>query len=908
MGTLLRRVWYTIRRRRLEAELEEELEFHNSMKHRELESGGASAEDAGAAARRAMGNMTLAREESREVWTWAWLDQSAQDLRHATRSLVRTPGFALVAVLMLALGISANTAIFSVLRASSLRASAFPNPDDLMLVWSTPPNDPADNQSARVTEYFYWRDQNDVFADTGAMLGWSSTLGAIHDDESADRLNGWRFTATMFRALGVKPQLGRFFTADEDRVDSRNDIVVISDRLWRDRLAADPKVIGRTLFLDGTATTIVGVMPPGFRVFNNESDFWIPMPFSRFQVQARSPNRVLTVAARLKPGVSVEQAQARMNPVAAAFARVEPDHQTGRGVRVQPLDAALFGNVRETLRVLQGAVGFLLLIACANVAGLLLVRAASQHRQVVIRRSLGASRLRIVRYFLAQSVFLSVAGGALGTLLAWGALRMLVAAGPAWLSTAQGIEMDGAVLGFSVAVSVLTGLVFGLVPAIGSSASDLVTPLRDSGRIATLGRGHRRLQGGLLVAQVALALVLLVGAGLLVNSFWRLQRNQLGFEPRNVISFDTRLPANAYFRQVGVRDGFTQLDISPVPATLFDRVRERLLQVNGVELAAGANVPLVNGNSLPAPFTIEGRPLIDAAGALETLNANYALVTPNFFTTMRVPVRRGRDFTDRDTAGTLPVVIINETMARRFWPNENPIGKRLTVSIVTGERPREIVGVVGDTPVSRWDRQPAPALYVPHLQESLRSRTPYGQSRLQMTFVLRVNQPLDAIVPAVRRAVAEIDPSLPVSHMGTVDAALAQQIQMPRDSMLLLTMFSTIAVLLAAVGIYGIVAYGVVQRTKEIAIRMTLGAQRRRVLRLVLSQCTVLTVIGIILGVAGAAALTRYLETLLFELTPRDLATFIAVPGLFVLIAALASYLPARRATRLEPLVALRFE
>jgi len=512
------------------------------------------------------------------------------------------------------------------------------------------------------------------------------------------------------------------------------------------------------------------------------------------------------------------------------------------------------------------------------------------------------------RQFLTESVVLSLMGGALGVLTAWGGLRLLVAAAPAWLSLVHQITIDGRILALSMMVSILSGLAFGLLPALHVSSTDLIGALRWSARTEGSGGGHRRPQNALIVAQVALTLVLLVGAGLLTKSFWRLQHADLGFQPRAVLSFLSRLPATKYFRQVGVQNGFAQLEVSPVPAMLFERVFDRLQRVPGVVCAAGTSVPPVVGVSLWAPFTIEGRPIAGDTGTADSFVENYSLITPKFFETLRIPIIRGREFTSQDRTDALPVAVINQAVAHRYWPGEDPIGKRLTVGIVTGEAPREIVGVVGDTPVSRWQLKPAPALYVPQQQESSRYRVPYGQSRVQMTFVLRINQPLDVVVPAIRRAVADIDTGLPVSQVQMVDEYLARQVDVPRDSMLIVGAFGAIAWLLATLGIYGTVAYGVVQRTHEIGVRMALGAQRAEVLRMVLRQGAILTVIGTIIGVTGATALTRYLQSLLFRLTPLDPATFIGVTVLFATVAMLASYLPARRATKVDPLIALRCE
>ncbi|HVQ14008.1 MAG TPA: ABC transporter permease [Vicinamibacterales bacterium] len=841
-------------------------------------------------------------------------DTLRQDIRNALRVLLRSRGFAVAAVVMLALGIGANTAIFSVLRASSLRGSPLPQPDRVTMIRTTPAGDPQSTEGARIVEYFAWRDQNRTFDAVGTMLGWSSTVDSERNGEPAERLSGARFSASAFRALNVQPQLGRFFRPEEDTVGFGDGVVVISDRLWRTRFAADPSVIGRTLVLDGAPSVIVGVMPPGFGVFDAEDDFWLPSSFSPFQVQARGTNRVLTIIGRMKSDVSIARAQADIESIAARLEQDDPGPQKGRGVRVQPLDGALFGNLRRILSVLQGAVGFVLLIACANVAGLLLVRATARQKEVAIRLALGASSKRIVRLFLTESLILSGVGAVFGVALAWFGLRAIVAAAPQWLATVQHIELDSAVLMFTVAVSIVTAILFGLVPMLSVSTQSLVTPLKVA-RAVTGGRGHRRVQSALVVAQVTLTLVLLVGAGLLIKSFWQLQQVNLGLDSNRVVWFQTRVPANKGFRQVGNLNGAVQLEVSPIPGQLFDRLRDRLREIPGVESAGGTNGGLVSGAAMQAPFRIEGRPVEGGAGPVAGFAArttdpfvNYSLVTPDFFKTIRVPVVRGREFTERDTLDSAPVVIINDAMARRYWPGEDPVGKRVTVTIVPGEQPREIIGVVGDMPNSRWDRTMSPGLFAPHAQESLRSRVPYGQSRVNISYMLRITQPLSAVVPELRRAVAEVDASLPVSGLEPLDDFLARQVDAPRDSMVLVGIFGAVALLLAVCGIYAMVAYGIVQRTHEIGIRMALGARRAAVLGLVMRQSSILIAIGLVLGVAAAAGLTGYLKSLLFEITPLDSTTFFAMPAIFVLIAAVASYLPARRATRLDPQTVLRSE
>jgi putative ABC transport system permease protein len=893
----------------VESDLDEEVRAYFEQAVEQNIARGMTRDAAVRAARVEMGSVEVVKDRTRDVGWESTVETLWRDVQYAIRTLRRSPGFAAVSVLTLALGIGGNTAIFSVLQATSLGSSAYPDPDRLAVIWTTPAGQPDSNQGARVVEYMAWKERSKTFDHIGTFLGpWVSNLGSTEDGVPAERLSGWRFTASLFQALGVRPEIGRLITEEDDRTDGPSDVAVISHRLWQNRFGGSPSVLGRTMLLDGTATTIVGVMPPNFQFLDSASDFWIPMNFSRFQLQSRSTNRVLTVIGRFKPGISLDGVRAEMSTLAADLERVDPVPQKGRGVRIQLFDDMLFGNVRRVLRLLQGAVGFVLLIACANVAGLLLVRASTKQGEVALRRALGAGRFRLVRQFLTESLVLSLIGGLLGVATAWVGLRLLVVLAPPWLSLVQNIDIDMRVLAFSLIVSLLSGLVFGTVPALQVSSTSLIDALKHSVRGHGAGRRHRRLQNTLIVGQVALTLVLLVGAGLLIKSFWRLQHTNLGFQPDNVVSFQSRLPANKYFRMVGVQNGFTQLDVSPVPATLFDRVVDGLQNVPGVVSAAGTSVPPAAGGSIPAPFTIEGRPSVDVTDGPGSLTANYALITPKFFETLRIPIVRGREFTSQDTANGHRVAVINEAMARRYWPHEDPIGKLVRVGIVTDDPPREIVGIVGDTPVSRWQLTAEPALYVPQLQESSRYRTPYGQSRVTMTFLARINQPLEVVVPALRRAVAEVDTILPVSQIQMVDEYLARQVDVPRDSMLLVGIFGAIAWLLATFGIYGVVAYAVAQRTHEIGVRMALGARRTEVIRLVLRQGAILTVVGMIVGVIGATALTHYLENLLFRLTPLDPATFVTVALLFGVVAMLASYLPARGATKVDPLIALRCE
>jgi len=909
LSDLRHRLRSVFKRSTVDRDIDDELRFHVERQIERYQKAGLDQAEAARRAQVEFGGIDQAKEAYRDASGVRVVEEAWRDVRLAIRSLLKAPMVSAAAVLSLTLAIGANTALFTALRAASIRSLPLPDPERLVVITTYPQGQSQQRDPARLSEYLAWRDQAKTFSAIGTMLGWSSTLGAMHDGEPAERINGWRFSASAFRAIGVQPQLGRFFTPDEDIVGAPEDVVVISDALWRTHFGADRDVLGKTILLDGQRVTVVGVMPPGFGVFDTRSDFWIPSPFSRFQVQSRSATRVLSIVGRIKKDATLAQSEADIAAISARLAEEDPGPQKGRGVTLEPLDRTLFGGMRRTLGLLQAAVAFVLLIACANVAGLLLTRSLARQRDVAVRTALGASRGRIIQMFLAESLLLSLCGGALGLALAWAGVRALTLAPPTWLGSMPGsmqaLRIDADVLGFTLLVSVVTGLGFGLAPALGAWSRDLITPVKVLVGSSSPGR-RGALQSALVVTQIALTLVLLVGAGLLMKSFWRLQRVNLGMDPQQVLSFQTRLPANRGFKMVGIKNGMTMLDVSPVPADEFERLRQRLMQVAGVEAVGGTNLRPATGDVMPASIELVGSNAPGDAASQPVVN--YTLVTPAYFSTLRIPIRKGREFTDRDTRNAPLVAIVNEAMARRFWPGQDPLAQQIVVSIIPGEPPRQVVGVVADTPTSRFDRMPSPAVYVPHLQESLQSRTPYGQSRINLMYVLRLSQPITSVLPAVRRAVADVDSSLPVTQVEMVNEYLARQVEAPRDSMLLVAVFGGVALLLATLGIYALIAYGVVQRTREIAIRMALGARRSFVLGLMMRRSLTLMAVGLVLGLAGAVVVTRYLSSLLFDVASLDSATFVAASILFVVIAAAASYVPARRATKIDPLTVLRYD
>jgi putative ABC transport system permease protein len=614
----------------------------------------------------------------------------------------------------------------------------------------------------------------------------------------------------------------------------------------------------------------------------------------------------LLIAGRLKSGVSLPQAQAEMDSIAQGLVGVFPGNTKDTGVRVEAMQGAFFQGLKEPLTVLQGAVGFVLLIACANVAGLLLARAASRRTEMAVRSSLGAGRGRIVRQLLTESVLLAILGGILGGVFAWAGLKAIIASLPA--GSLPDVTVSGRVLGFTALVSIVTGLFFGLVPALQISKIDLSASLKEAARGGSEGLTKQRLRGALVTAQIGLALVLLIGAGLMMNSFLRIQSNELGGDPKGLLTFDFRFPQSQLMKPVGQQyRGVGLWDISPNVALTYDRLFERMRGLPGVISAAGAARPPFAG-AMGMQFRILGRPAPEPGPQGSGMNTAYMPVTPNYFSTVRIPVLQGRDFTPSDTASAPLVVIISKAMAQRWWANENPIGQRIVFDFVPDEQPREIVGVAGDVRLNQTQTQPGPIVYLPHVQQSQRWIGPSWNYRSAMFYILRTSGNPTSIASAVRSAVTEIDPSKPVGNLQTVEQSLRDQVSGRRVYMLLLTVFGIIAGLLAAVGIYGVMAYAVTQRTREIGIRMALGATSSSVMALVVKQALILVAIGLILGIGGAYGLTRFIANELYGVKPTDPTTFIAVSLGLVAVAVLASLIPTRRAVSVDPTVALRHE
>lgn len=814
-----------------------------------------------------------------------------KDIRYAIAGLWKRPGFSIIVIMVLALGVGANTAIFSIINGVLLRPLPYQHADRLVMIWGNFQKLNIERLTAKVAEYEDYRAQTRSFEQ---VAGFENQNLNLTGDQQAERITGARVTANLFSMLGAPVELGRGIAAEENQA-GHDKVVVLSQGFWQRHFGGQANALGQTLRLDDQNYTVIGVMPSGFQFphasfpFGQPADLWLPLSYTVEQVAERRGPYRLNVISVLRSGVSLEQARAEMNALGERFKTQYRGYRGPQGedggwqITLAPLQEEVVGSSRRALLVLFGAVALVLLIACANVANLLLVRASRRQKELAVRAALGASRWRIARQLLVESLMLALLGGGMGLLLAlWGvdSLGRLQAAN---LPRLQEVTVDSRVLIFTALLTILTALVFGLVPAWQASKFDLQTALKEK-RAAAIGDWrHHYWRNLLLIGEVAFSLVLLVGAGLLVNSFLRLQRTRPAIATGRLLTVEINLPESRY-REPAQAVGF------------FEELVHRVEGLPGVAAASVSTARPLSGVARNDPFAIEGR-------ALDPNNFSFAgwqMVGANYFHTLGIPLVQGRDLTLRDMDQEAPVVaVINETMARRYWPDENPLGKRITLGLPRPDNPWvTIIGIAKDLPHRAIDSQPEPDWYL--------SR-PLGPQRNQILFVRTAGNPTDLAAP-IRSVVASIDRNQPVANIKTLSEVVAQTVAPRKFSMMLFTLFAALAMLLAALGIYGVMAYSVAERTHEVGIRMALGARQSDVLGLIIRKGMTITLIGVALGLTIALALTRLLATLLFGVTPTDAITFAAVSAFVMLVALFACYVPARRATKIDPVIALRAE
>ncbi|MET0626077.1 MAG: ABC transporter permease [Pyrinomonadaceae bacterium] len=868
-----------LQRDRVDRELAEEIQAFLEMLTQAKIAEGLKPEDARRAALIELGGVEQVKERVREVRVGHFLGTVWKDLRYGVRTLVKSPAFTTVAVLSLALGIGANTAIFSVVNGILLRPLPYPESERLAAVWHTPPQASFPGMtrfSVSPGNYLDWKEQGRAFEQMAIYQYAGLSLSNGGDPVP---VTGAAVSSDFFSVLRTQVEKGRAFSPDEEQ-PGREQVVVLGHGLWQRAFGANPNLIGQTVNLNSRSFTVVGIMPAGFE-FPAEAELWVPLAWDAAERQTRAIHDYLVIA-RLKPDASLAQAQAEMSTISSRLEQQYPEANKGWGAVVIPLQEDLVGDVRPALLVLFSAVGFVLLIACANVANLMLARGANRRREIALRIALGATRARIVRQLLCESVLLSVAGGLLGLLLAsWGG-QLLVRLSSGSLPNSDEVGIDTWALGFTLLVSLAAGVLAGVAPALQFSRGELSETLKQGTGRGGGGSVKQRTRKALVVCEVALSLILLVGAGLMIRSFWKLQDVNPGFDVSNSLSMSVLLPATRYSE--------------PQQMLAFhDRVLEQLGALPGVvSVGSTTTLPLTGGGSRQ-PFTIEGRP---APPVSEQPLAQTRYVSPDYFRAIGIPLRQGRPFDDRDREGAPQVVVISEAMARRFFPGQNPVGQRLTASFHLQQGAREIVGVVGDVKSNGLDDDAAATMYLPFRQAP----------RPWINFVARTASDPQSFIQPASKAVYTVDKEQALTNVRTMEQVLTESLSGRRFNMTLLMTFAALALALAAVGVYGVMNYSVMLRKRELGIRMALGARGSDVLRLVLGQGLTLTLAGVGVGMAGAYVLTRLMASLLYGVTATDFLTFGSVAGVLLLVGLLASFLPARRATKVDPMIALRGE
>lgn len=885
------RVRSLLRRDTVETEMDEELRAHFERQVAKLTASGVAREEAVRRARLQFGGYEQLKEECRHARGVNLIETLAQDLRYSLRMFRKSPGFALIAMLTLALGLGASAAVFSVVNTILLKPLPYPQADRIAIPWLVAP------AGVNIgSEYFPWgesqyalvmREQH-PFEHFGVFRNDSFNLTSSGEPALLD---GFRASAGFFPALGVVPVLGRTYSADEDQ-PGHEQVVVLSYRLWQERFGSDRGVLGRSLVLNGLPYIVIGVMPADFAFprseempvsfnFPRRPQLWVPLGMGK---TPRPGPSELAAVGRLKPGLTLAQAQAQMNVITQHAEHADPRWKGWFNTRLVQLPAQVTGETPRPLLLILGSVGIVLLIACANVANLLLVRSMARRREFTLRAALGAGTVRLIRQVLTESLLLAISGGALGMLLALGGVSFVRKFGPAGVPRLQEVALDWHVLLFALVVSVLTGVFFGLMPALGAARANVAESLKEGGQRAAGSANHAGLRNAFLVSQVALALVLVISAGLLVRTFYRMLQVDPGFRPMQVITFDLSLPALKYPDQDHI-----------VP--VYSRILENVRAVPGVEYAGVAETLPMGGEGESTVIKIVDHP---AASDKDLPFANYTMVSPGYFRAVGAAILRGCGFAESDGSGAIPVTVINAAMAKKYWPGEEVIGKR--VALGSPKYPTfTVIGVVADIKHFSMREEPAPEMFVSYTQKQ-------WPSMLAMHVAIRTSAPLETASAALRDAVHAADADLPVARLAPLTTLVDDSMTTPRFTMLLLGSFAGLALLLATIGMYGVISYSVAQRTQEIGIRMALGAARGGVFRMVLLQGARLAGAGLAIGLFAALAVTRFLVSFLYGVQPTDPLTFTAVSALLVAVALLACYLPARRATRVDPLIALRYE
>jgi predicted permease len=869
LNTLKTKLRALLRRSEMERELDEELRHHIERQTEQNVRLGMSPEEARCAARKAFGGVEQAKEWSRDARGVRWIEDLWQDLCYGTRMLIKTPGFTLIAVATLALGIGANTAIFSVVNGMLVRPLPYDQPDQLVQLWEA--YKAGVDGAASPGAFLDWKGQSTSFESLSLLLNIDLNLTGEGEPE---RISGAKMSASGLPILRAQPLLGRAFAPDEDQ-PGKDKVIVLTHRLWQRRFGGDANIVGRVIQLSDQSYTVIGVLPPRFLPWD-WADFILPSAVAPEDANRRDAHW-LGVFGRLKSGLTVEQARAEVNALSARIKPLYPAYKKNWVVNIVPMQERITGDIKLSLLLLLGAVGCVLLIACANVANLLLARALARQREMAIRAALGASRWRVIRQLLTESVLLALIGALIGLLLAFWSVDALTHLTAVDLPRVQEVRIDLQVLGFALCISLLSGLAFGLAPAVQASKPDLNETLKESGR-GLQGRVRNNVRSSLIVSEVALALILLIGAGLLLNSFIRLSSVPPGINPKNALTMQISLPDKKY-------------PDAERRAAFFQQVIERIENIPGIEAAGVTATMPLSGRSPSTFFSVIGRPGQPEPGYL----TDFDFCTPGYFRAAGIPLRAGRLFDQGDRPGAARVVLINEMLARERFPNEDPLGKLIRLE----DEGWEIIGIVGDVRQRGQAQNARPCVYLPQAFS-------YGGGDGHL--VIRTTGAPMAIAESVRRAVLEADPAQPVANVRTMEDVLGASVAQRRFIMMLLSGFAVASLLLAALGLYGVIAYGVSQRTHEIGIRIAMGAQARDVLQLVVGHGMKLALIGVGLGLLGSFALTRLLKSSLYGVGATDPATFALITLLILGVALLACYLPARRATKVDPLVAIRCE